>query len=202
MAESISIVPLRPEHAPQVAEIHMQAIPTGFLSSLGIGFLTKLYSAIASCSDAFGYVAVSEQRVQGFIACATSTGNLYKRVLIRHGWRFAISLVGSVLRIQQLKKIAQTLLYPAKVSEEYPDPEILSVAVRPEARSKGLGSLLMDAALVGFRERNCSEVKVVVGADNLAANNYYLKAAFHLTGTTLSHGVPTNIYTRIVPGRD
>lgn len=196
MSDTMTIVPLAPEHAPQVADIHITCIGTGFLSSLGPAFLSELYRAIASCPVAFGHVAMQGGKVLGFIACTTSVGGLYKRVLLRRGWRLAIPLMRFTFSVRTVKRILQTLLYPSRMKDDFPAAEILSVAVRPQARGRGLASELMKAALEGLRQHGCSAAKVVVGAANEAANRYYLKEGFRLAGTFESHGIPTNVYVR------
>ncbi len=196
MVENPKIIPLAPEHAAQVADIHIQSIQTGFLSSLGPAFVSELYRAIASCPVAFGHVAERDGRVLGFIACATSVGSLYKRVLLRRGWRLVIPLTRFVLSPATIRRILQTLLYPSRMKDQYPAAEVLSVAVRPEGRGTGIASALMKAALEGLRQRGCTAVKVVVGAANEAANRYYVKEGFRLAGTFESHGIPTNVYVQ------
>ena len=44
----IKIVTLLPEHAEQVAKLHISGIATGFISSLGTDFVKALYCAIAA----------------------------------------------------------------------------------------------------------------------------------------------------------
>ncbi len=39
------------------------------------------------------------------------------------------------------------------------------------------------------------DVRVAVGADNVAANSYYRKCGFTLAVTCEHHGLPMNIYT-------
>ena len=52
------IKPLSKSHLLQVAQLHIQGISTGFISSLGIEFVTALYGAIAEDENSFGFVAV------------------------------------------------------------------------------------------------------------------------------------------------
>ena len=50
----IQITKLLPSHAGDVADLHISGIHTGFISSLGIKFVTALYKAIAESKSAFG----------------------------------------------------------------------------------------------------------------------------------------------------
>ena len=46
------------EYARQVAALHIQCISNGFISSMGIDFVTSLYEAIVHSNSSFGVVAV------------------------------------------------------------------------------------------------------------------------------------------------
>ena len=43
-------------HAEQVARLHIEGIPAGFVSSLGLEFVTTLYEAIIRTKTSFGFV--------------------------------------------------------------------------------------------------------------------------------------------------
>ena len=53
-------VPLKIEHAHDIAALHIQGINTGFISSLGIDFVTALYEAIAKSTSGFGFALIPE----------------------------------------------------------------------------------------------------------------------------------------------
>ena len=67
-------------HAGQVATLHIQCISTGFISSMGIDFVTSLYDAIAKSKSSFGVVAVRNGKVLGFAAFTTNLNKLYKSI--------------------------------------------------------------------------------------------------------------------------
>ena len=56
----------------QVAQLHVDGIPSGFVSSLGVDFVTALYEAIAQSETSFGLVAEEDGKVVGFIAFTTN----------------------------------------------------------------------------------------------------------------------------------
>lgn len=53
---------LSKSYSSQVASLHIQGISTGFISSLGINFVTALYEAIAEDENSFGFVAVEDDK--------------------------------------------------------------------------------------------------------------------------------------------
>ena len=194
--EEPPVRPLSKSHAAAAARLHQEGIDTGFLSSLGKPFLKQLYSAIPSCPTGFGFAwQESNDEVLGFIACAESTGRLYKQALLRRGVLMALPLLRFMLRPSVIKRMIHTLRYPSNVGEELPAAEVLSIAVSAEARGKGIGNALMAAALREFASRGIDRLRVAVGAENKSANRFYLRCGFTLATTHLHHGLPMNIYT-------
>jgi GNAT superfamily N-acetyltransferase len=151
VSDPAAIQPLRAEHARPVADLHRQAIPTGFISSLGPAFVTELYRAIASCPHGFGFVSIRGERVTGFVAGALHVGSLYRYILLRRGYRLMVPLARFLVRPGTIRRILQTLLYPARVSADLPKPEILSIAVAADERGRGTAVALMDAAVDELR---------------------------------------------------
>ncbi len=189
------VQPLAPRHAAAVAELHRAGISTGFLSSLGGKFLTRMYRAIAKVRGAFGYVwETPGGEVLGFIACSESTGAVYKRALLRGGLGMALSVAGHLLRPSVLKRIFQTLRYPSQSPADLPPAEVLSIAVSDRTRGQGVGKALMDAALAEFARRNIPRARVAVWAGNETANRFYQRCGFTLAHTRPHHGLDMNIY--------
>lgn len=192
---SNSVIAMTKQHARSAAQMHRTSIPGGFLSGLGSMFLTQLYAAIPSCPSGFGYVWQEEDgRVAGFIACAENVGKLYKQGLLRRGVLMALPLIRFVLRPSVMKRMWQTLRYPAETDQQLPQAEILSIVVSSEARRKGIGKALVQAALQEFDRRGAQRAKVAVGADMDPANRFYRRCGFELALTREHHGLPMNIY--------
>lgn len=182
-------------HVEQIAMLHIEGIETGFISSLGIDFVTALYEAIAQNKDSFGFVAEENDSVLGFIAFTTNLNKLYKSVILSKGFHFVFLLAGKMFSLQQIKKVFETLFYPSRIKKmDLPSAELLSIVVSEQAQGKGIAKQLMEK---GFREcakRGIDEVKVLVGADNESANKLYQKCGFELVGQMDNHGVISNIY--------
>ncbi|MCE5278173.1 MAG: GNAT family N-acetyltransferase [Planctomycetaceae bacterium] len=189
------VVPLSKQYARQAARLHAMGIGSGFLSSLGQGFLRQLYAAISSSPSGFGFVCVDEEdRVLGFIACAESVGRLYKQSLMRRGIFMAAALARFLIRPAVIARAWQTLRYPSEVSADLPPAEVLSIAVDERCRGLGVGRDLMEAANAEFRRRGIVQVKAAVGAALVSANAFYLKCGFRLAATQQHHGLPMNLY--------
>jgi ribosomal protein S18 acetylase RimI-like enzyme len=184
------------QDAPEVAKLHIKGINTGFISSLGIDFVTALYQAIAKDKSSFGFVAEENERVLGFIAFTTNLNKLYKSVILKKGWRFALLLVGKMFSLQRIKKVFETLFYPSRIKKlNLPSAELLSIVVADESQGKGIARQLVEKGFEECANRGINKVKVLVGADNQPANKLYLKCGFALVGQIENHGILSNVYT-------
>ncbi len=188
-------VPLSARHAHSAAALHIQGINTGFISSLGIDFVTALYEAIAKSASSFGFAVEDNDKVLGFVTFTTNLSRLYKSIIVKKGWRFALLLTGKMFSVKIIKKIFETLFYPTRVKKMHlPDAELLSIAVDPEKYHTGLATELVQKSLEHCKKIGLDKVKVLVAAANKPANKLYLKCGFKLVGQIDNHGVTSNIY--------
>jgi ribosomal protein S18 acetylase RimI-like enzyme len=167
-----------PADAPRLAELHARRIGEGFLSSLGVGFLTRLYRRIAKAPDSFAYVELERPggAVVGFAAATESTGALYKSFALHDGVVAGAMAAPQLLR--SWRRVLETLRYPGRDGEDLPAAEILAVAVDAAAGGRGVGSRLVEAATARLAARGVTEVKVVTGSDNVAALKLYERCGF------------------------
>lgn len=190
------IVLLNKFHSNQTAHLHIQGIPTGFISSLGLDFVTALYEAIAEDKNSFGFVAVENDNVLGFIAFTTNLSKLYRYVVLKKGFKFAFILAKKMLSFRVLKKGWDNIFYPSKMKKmNLPDAELLSIVVAPQGRGKGIAKQLVGAGFQECRKRGIDKFKVLVAVQNEMANKLYLKCGFELVGQIDNHGVISNIYS-------
>jgi ribosomal protein S18 acetylase RimI-like enzyme len=182
-------------HAGQVAALHIQCISTSFISSMGIDFVTSLYEAIVKSKSSFGVVAVRNEKVLGFTAFTTNLNKLYRTVVWRKGLLFVLLLAGNMWSRKRVKKIFETLFYPSRIKKmNLPAAELLSMAVKPEERGKGLAGQLIEKGFQHCQKTGADKVKILIGADNKAGNKLYLKLGFELAGQIINHGILSNIY--------
>lgn len=197
-SDDCSVQVLSGDHAAACAELHRTGIDSGFLSSLGLGFLKQLYAAIPSCPAGFGFVWQDDTgEILGFVACSEATGRLYKQALLRRGVRMSLPLAKFLVRPSVLKRMWHTWRYPAETEGQgdLPPAEILSIAVSPAARGRGVARSLLAAAFAEFAKRGIGQAKVAVWAENAPANALYQKVGFALVQQREHHGLPMNIYT-------
>lgn len=193
---------LENKHAEQIARLHIEGISAGFISSLGIDFVTALYEAIIQNKASFGFVT-EDDKVLGFVAFTTNLGKLYKSVILKKGLRFAFILASKMLSLQRIKKVFETLFYPSRTKKmNLPSAELLSIVVAPQARRKGRATQLVRKGFRRYQKGGIDKVKVLVGVDNEPANKLYLKCGFELAGQIDNHGIRNNIYVAKIAKQD
>ena len=177
--------------ADAVAGLHVARITEGFLSSLGAGFLRRLYRRIVASPEGFVLVAVADGRTVGFAAGVTDVGRLYREFLLRDG--LAAGVVAAPRLVRSWRQVLETLRYPAG-DDDLPPAEVLSVAVAAHTAARGVGRRLVHDALDEFRRRGTSAVKVVAGADNVAALALYAGCDFVPRARIAVHeGTPSEV---------
>jgi ribosomal protein S18 acetylase RimI-like enzyme len=197
MTREIKFQTMTNQYAARVARLHIQGISTGFISSLGVNFVTALYEAIAEDKNSFGFVAVENDKVLGFVAFSAALSRLYKYVAFKKGFKFIFVLAKKMLSLRVIKKVSDNIFYPSKMKKmNFPNAELLSIVIAPEGRGRGLAKQLVDAGFEECQRRGIDNVKVLVAADNEAANKLYKKCGFELAVQINSHGVLSNIYVK------
>lgn len=184
------------EDARAAALLHVQGINTGFLSSLGPGFLAHLYRCVARHRGSFllVYEGPGPEGVAGFLAGTLSTPRLYTRFILTEGPMAAASAWRPLLR--QAGKVFETLSYgrskpgatAAQTDGPLPQAELLSMAVAPEARQAGVGRALVEEFQAELARRGAAQAKVVAGSDNVAANRLYQACGFRPASVLEVHG--------------
>jgi len=195
MTNNLKFVELSPEHASDVTGLHISGISTGFISSLGIDFVSSLYEAISQSKSSFGFVAEDNDRTVGFVAFTSNLNRLYKSVILRKGSCLILLLAAKMFSLKRIKRLFETLFYPSRIKKmDLPCAEILSIVVAEKEQGKGLATALIQKGLAECSRRGIEKVKVLVGADNKPANKLYSKCGFELLGQINNHGVLSNIY--------
>ena len=186
---------LQSVHTKRVAELHIQGIANGFISSLGINFVKSLYEAISQSKDCFGFVVEENSSVLGFVAFATNINKLYRSVVPKKGPHFAFLLMGKMFSLNRIRNMLETLFYPCRINKlNLPSSELLALVVAPKERRKGRATQLLKAGFQQCQKQGIEKIKVLVGAANEPANKLYLKCGFEFVGQIESHGVISNIY--------
>ncbi|MHC4154173.1 MAG: GNAT family N-acetyltransferase [Planctomycetota bacterium] len=188
---------LRTEHIPQVARLHTEGISAGYISSLGEKFAEYVYAGIVTSGESFGFVAVEDGRVIGFITCADSVISIYKHILRNHFLKLFLAILPRLFRLSSLRNVLETLFYPSRVQKDLNCVEIVAIVVDEPWRGRGIGRSLIHKAVDETLRRGIGKIRVMVG-DPLPANEFYKRLGFELVGQYRQHAHLTNLYVRSV----
>ncbi|MGF1665229.1 MAG: GNAT family N-acetyltransferase [Acidimicrobiia bacterium] len=175
-----------PADAPFCARLHRQGIHTGFLSSLGDGFLTVLYRAMISDSNAVVLVTEDESGPIGFVTGMVDTGAFYKRFIRRHAVEAGLRALPRLVRPSAVRKLVETVRYGGG-DHSGVEAELLSMVVIDERRGLGVAQRLQAELLQRMADMAVPAVKVVVGSHNAKAIASYQRAGFEPAGTIEVH---------------
>ncbi len=170
---------------PHLARMHRDAISSGFLPRLGPGFMERLYRALIEWEGGVVRVADGGMGPVGFVAGVTDVGAFYRHFIRRYGVGAAFSAAPRLIRPGVARRAIETLRYDGE--HDGVGAELLAMAVAPEARRRGLASVLATEMLSELAGRGEPRVKVVVGADNKAAIAAYTGIGFTPQGTIEVH---------------
>jgi ribosomal protein S18 acetylase RimI-like enzyme len=187
------------------AALHSSEISEGFLPSLGPRFLARLYRRVVRSSGSFLLVALDDGKAVGFVAGTEDVRELYRTFLLRDG---VIATLAALPRVtSSWRRVVETLHYGASAGKRgkrgehegvqaLPPAELLAIAVAPEARGRGAGSLLVEALTAEFARRGIRAIRVVVGAGNESAIRLYERCGFTTAaGMEVHKGTPSQVLT-------
>lgn len=158
----------------QLARLHREEIRDGFLSSLGEGFLSRLYQSLSMDANVYTVIARRNGEIIGYLCAAATIAGVYRQFLLRNAWRVAPLLLPRLCSIATLRRVAETLLYPARTSRsDLPGPEILNFCVSSRAQRCGVGRRLFQALCDEFTRRKVRQVRIVTGQAQISAQRFY-----------------------------
>src|SRR4051812_22589316 len=158
----------------QVAELHVGSIDQGFLATLGVGVVSRMYRAIDEARESVLLVEERDGRVVGFVSGGVGMGPIYKRML-RHPLGLAASLLPSVFHPCRVLRIFEILRYSRGNSqpEGLPEAELLSMAVSPSYRGQRVAEQLYGRLVDHFKASGVADFKITVGEALAPAHRFY-----------------------------
>jgi ribosomal protein S18 acetylase RimI-like enzyme len=181
----------------QIASIHKAEIKEGFLSTLGLSFLSLLYKSLSNSSYSFLIFAEEEGEIIGFICGGIDTNKVMKQFIMRYGIFVIPKLISNFFSLRKIKRILETLFYPVqKVNYNLPKPEILNFCVSNEFQRKGVGKKLFYALIDRFRQIGIDQIKIVTGENQKKAQKFYESLSANKVAEIEVHkGIKSSIYT-------
>jgi GNAT superfamily N-acetyltransferase len=195
----VTIRAARPGEVGWMADLHARTHPQAFLPSLGRRFLELLYRAHIEEPVAVALVAEQDGRPIGYTTGLLSTARFRRRFALRHGLGAALAAAPALTRPGVLRGVMDLAGYPEKVGD-LPQAEWTFIALDPDVRARGLGTLLGRSVLRALATQGADRVKTFVAADNEPSNRMVLRLGFEPRGNLSIHdGVPSNLYVLTCP---
>ena len=183
----------------QVARLHAANLDQGFLSSLGVGFLTELYRAIDRCPQSVLIVKTEQGKVVGFVTGLAGPMTLVYKHLMRRFLIWSMPLFPVLCSPTRMSRVAEILRYTKKgpARSDLPTAELLSIVVDPAYRGKGIAESLYADLTAYFKQMQVGRFKIVVGEKLAPAHKFYQRmGAQPWTDLELHQGAKSVVYVQ------
>lgn len=169
----------------EIVKIHMDTFQGFFLTFLGKGFLKQLYEGYIEHDESNLIIAKHNQEIVGFIAYSSNISDLYKFLIKKKLILFArYSLIAFMKNPKILFRLLSAFGKSEEVAREENYIELASIGVKPEVKSKGIGTAMIDYLKQNVDFDNYAYISLETDAnDNEYANKFYLKNEFILART-------------------
>lgn len=166
----------------EVVKIHMDTFQGFFLTFLGKGFLKQLYKGYMEHEDSNLIIAKDGDELVGFIAYSSNISDLYKFLIKKKLMLFAwYSLLAFMKNPRILFRLLSAFGKSQEVIREENYIELASIGVKPEVKSKGIGTLMIDFLKQNVDFDKYKYIKLETDAENNeVANHFYVKNGFVL----------------------
>lgn len=189
-----------------VAELHIANINQGFLSTLGVGFVSLMYRAIDEGDDSVLLIERVNGQAVGFVAGATGMKPIYKRML-RYWPQLFWALLPSIFSPRRVWRIIEILRYSRSSGGAsgavLPAAELLSIAVAPDFRGQRYAETLYRELGKHFLERGLPTFKIVVGSALVPAHKFYRRmGAQPVAEIEVHQGLASTVYVQTLAGNN
>jgi len=175
-----------PDNFIQIARLHIAEIHHGFLSLMGVKFLSKLYQELSLAPFTGIWIAVDGAKILGFIAGSGYVARSYYSVMKRAGFSLAFQALHSISNPEVMKKLPTILYYPFRNrrhstngDEQGEKAELLAIAVESHMQGRGIGRLLVQNLEIAFIEWGRKDkYYVATNSDDPNSNEFYRKLGF------------------------
>jgi len=181
----------------ELAKNHIQLIPDGFLSTLGIKFISLLYKALINTDEFYVLICIDEvnnNKLVGY-AVARLENTSYIKTILKFSPIKVISLtLGYVINPKKLFGFFEILIYqlfknPSK--ERFPknenSAELFNIAIIQDYQGKGIGKTLLHKLKQKCSAKGIDFIYAVTGSKELNTHIFYKKNGGQEIGQTTIH---------------
>ena len=157
-----------------------------------------MYEAIDEAPGSILIVDEAGGQVRGFVSGGTGMRAIY-RCMFAHPLRLGLALLPSLLRPRQIWRMVEVLRYGGGVASpaSLPNAELLSIAVDPAWRGKGVSESLYRRLMAHFLASGVHQFRVTVGDALLPAHRFYVRMGAVAVGKLAVHtGGNSTVYVQ------
>jgi len=173
---------------PGIVAEHQAAFPGFFLTMLGPRFLGELYAGFLTAGTSICYIAHDRGECLGFVVGTTEPAGFFKRLLAQRWHAFLYAGLSRLLRhpVSVSQRFLAALFFRGDLPAAIAGATLLSsLAVRPFAKGKGIGSALVEKFCAEAVARGSNYVYLMTDEDgNHRVNCFYRKCGFSLDGSS------------------
>lgn len=169
----------------QIAELHYNLLPDGFLASFGIDFLYLIYQNIKLSAGSTIIVYCINSEVVGFIAGGKGLKNVYLQ-LLKDPLRLCKSVLPQLLRKSTLIQLLSLLTRKNRQNNtafRMIEAELYSICVTKKYQGSAVAQTLYEGLRDFFKENNLDAFIIVVGSELSQAQHFYKKQGAEPVGT-------------------
>lgn len=193
---------MRSEHqiATDMAILHASCLEQSFLGSLGIPFLTLLYTAMLNDKKSVVVFEYDGDRLKGFVSGGLGLRSIYWR-LIQQPIKLTWSLRSALLSLTHARGVVDILVLSVKRGLKNstnnlaePNAELYTIAVEPGYRGTGLSETLYRILGSKLSEMGETSFKILVGTELRRAHAFYSKMGAQKLSEIKIHSADAVIY--------
>lgn len=161
----------------QIAELHYNLLPDGFLASFGRDFLYLIYQKINSSVGSTIIVYCMNSEVVGFIAGGKGLKNVYLQ-LFKNPLRLCKFILPQLLRKSTVIKLLSLLTRKNGQNNnafKMTEAELYAICVTKEHQGSAVAETLYVGLCDFFKEKNLDAFIIVVGSELSQAQRFYIK---------------------------
>jgi ribosomal protein S18 acetylase RimI-like enzyme len=181
MKKTLRLRKAKAEDYTNFAKIHISAFPGFFLTSLGTGFLKTYYLSSLKTEGSVSCCVVDDNNeILGFAVGCLEAKGFHKKVFLKFPLAFINSLILSFLRNPKIIiRLWKNLEKKASIVDNKEYSELLSIAVGPENKGKGIGKILITGFENEIKKLNGKKIALTTdSSENESVISFYEKCGY------------------------
>ena len=180
------IRPLVINDAEEIANLHLNAFPNFFLTSLGKGFLINFYNSVIVSKEGFGIGIFNDRKLISFAIGTTQTHGFYKKIIMNFGLKLVFSALPALLKkpANGIRIVNNLTANNNDHNESKSGGWLLSICTNPDFQGKNISQRCLNEFENLSIKNDLNKIWLTTDfLDNEKANRFYIKQGYQLSNT-------------------